>query len=247
MTPEIVAEEVPTKKKVTSKINWSMGLGSGFNLMNSNYGSSNQGDVLSKLESNSLGYSSSFRIDAKRNNWFVASGLEWKSAYRLTEASLVNSNEESKNVLVSIVHNPFSGTQEIHENRLVEIIDSTEFKHHNQYKSLSIPLLIGYQKDCRGLYYKMGLGANVILSQSQNGVTVRNNRHQIYDKNNTLFKSNVGLSMIGEMEIGFVVKSKLNVGLRLNFNHYMSNLSAQSTLSMKPQIYNSEFILGYRF
>jgi len=225
-------------------------LGAGANFAISNFGFSTLESVTSINERLDYGTSASLRFTLDFDKFYISSGAAFAKSYRKSTGVIENSFETPKNVLVEIHEEPISGIREVFRDTILMQRDEVEFRLHNKLQYISVPIVVGIQKNHKNFYYHYGLGVNLSLN---NQFTTKSVEFLLADKNPSYpvtsfaFTRNFGLDIIGEFGFGLKLNDKMRIGSRLFYVLKTGKYEGRSHSISNPSIINGEVTLGYTF
>jgi hypothetical protein len=226
-------------------------LGFGINYLNQNFGNSMASQERDQYESGNFGHSASLRLRFQlKKNISISSGIEWRELYSKFDAEFVNSYEEIlEDQLLEVQKNPYSSEDVlIYGDTLVTITETRKIVHHNRYKQFAIPLVLNYINKYKNFEFGFGIGALFLFSNETSGRTIQSGELMDYDgASQSIYKKNIGLSILAEISANYSISKHLYVGGRLNFSKGFKDWSATEAISLKPSISSGQLVVGYNF
>jgi len=225
-------------------------LGAGANFAISDFGSSTVEPVTSLNERLDYGTSTSLRFTLGFDNFYVSSGVAFAKSYRKSAGVVVNSFEIPKNVLVEIHEDPISGIREVFRDSVLTQRDEVEFRLHNKLQYISVPIVVGIQKNHNSFYYHYGIGINLSFNNqfiTKNVEFLLTNQNPSYTVTSFEFTKNFGLDIIGEFGFGFNLSDEMRIGSRLFYALKTGKYEGKSYSISNPSIVKGEVTVGYTF
>lgn len=192
-------------------------------------------------ESARVGFTAGFRIVKPLNDRFlIKAGLQYS---QINENFTYKTADEIKTITVITVRNITLANGTVVTVSDTSVLQQAVNKYntvHNRYKSIDVPVLMGYQFGNDDL--KIGINAGVVvnLSSSYKGVMLDSTLSpQPIDKNNSVgYKTNIGVGLYA----GFSISKRINYNTSVFAEPYLRyNLSDITT----PQsVYKQRFSVG---
>jgi len=162
-------------------------------------------------------------------------------------------------VVISTSEEPF--TETIVEGTTVTIIEGTvtvsevernQVESFNTYKSIDIPVLIGYHIDKNDMFFEINTGVMANIRFSKKGKLLNNDlepqligeTNGAFDQN--IFKDNIGLSLYGSAAIGYKVNRDISFLIEPNVR-YQFNPITEGTNQIIQKFLTTSLHIGARY
>lgn len=184
-------------------------------------------DERKKTQSQREGYRSGVRLKyAFGNGLYVKTGLEAGLIREIFRVSKFETRTEIlPNQLLEIIEKGDS-TIYIYGNQEVTIESEKRWRVKNNYKSLGVPLLLGYQLQLGKLYVGLEGGAIYNLKYDFKGYLLDNLNAPIDDPD--FFKPSINTSVTGSLVLGFPLSRKVNFLTYCSAKHNLDSINNEA-------------------
>ncbi len=221
---------VVNQKKKTAKKNvtkqWELGVMGGINIIDQKYNSNSSfSEKLKETHQNEMSYSTGIQATLKKGkNWFVKSGIEF------------NENQVEFNIL-----HVSDSTMERMSSVGLETIPAKAhrtIKWHNKYRSINVPLEIGWYKEMKKmeLGISAGIGLNYMYQQKGKTINSSNEIVEIGKAKETRPYNTLFMSYRTSPFVKYRLTSKIGIVLSpsIHWNQYgHSNVYEMNTSSLQ--------------
>jgi hypothetical protein len=200
----------------------------------------------------SQSYRPGFRAGAQlkylfHNGFFVKGGIEYgvareKFRYR-TETTSV---EIVPNQLIGIFIDTNGDTIKTYGNAPVTTIATKNWRIKNAYKSIDIPLSIGYQINRGKFFYSIEAGVINNINFGFKGMLLDTSFTPVQAQD--YFRNKIGLAYTGGVTAGYALRPELNIFLRASFKKYTKLInSIENPVDQKYTAIGTGIGLEYKF
>jgi hypothetical protein len=210
----------PIKKRKTKKLDWQLGISSGFNTWKINYVSEANGAIAARkneTEKEQLGWNSSVYLTVLRNDkWRFGSGLSYQQYFSTLDFKQEKEIQVvKKNQLLQVLINKTTGDtlKTRRGDTTVNALSTREVLHHNTFEQWRIPLTIGFQKRSGNWIYGINAGAVLNFTTRQSGKILDNTgEFQLFSNRDAiapLRKSSIGTHI--SPFVGYAIAKKWSI------------------------------------
>ncbi len=127
---------------------------------------------------------------------------------------------------------------------------TTFIRNHNRYRSLDIPLLIGYEIDAGKFNFSINAGAYFnILARQKGKILSQSDTLEFITSNNpqriNAFEKDLGISVYGSLGLGYHIRPNLQLLIEPNFRYQLKSITLES-YPLDQQYVNIGLLLGVR-
>lgn len=178
--------------------------------------------TLTQLE----GYRAGIRLKyLTRNGIYLKTGLELGAIReRFNKSEKTEREEIWPNQLLETITQSDT-TILIYGDKAVTVIEEKNWKVWNTYKTLGIPLLVGYQSDFGKFTLGLEMGAIYNLLYDFEGMLLDDSYTPAMDPE--YFRSQINTSLTGGIAIGYSLSDKYKLQALTSFKHNLSTISSQ--------------------
>ncbi len=186
------------------------------------------------------GYRAGLRLKfLTRSGLYLKTGVELSAIReRFDRRETIERTEIRPNQLLEVITQSDT-TIYIYGDAPVQIQENKIWKVWNTYRTVGIPLLIGYQSDFGKFTYGIDLGGIYNLHYDFEGMLLDSSFTPVAQPD--YFKSRISSSLTGGLNIGYNLTDRLGVMAYTSFKHNLSNINQSSN---KVQQANSRLGLG---
>ncbi len=168
-----------------------------------------------------------FRIQHK-SNFYLKTGLEYQQINeRFENYTTWDSTVIEPNQIIEIIYNMDGTSTNTIGDGLVDESYYSSKKIYNRYRSIELPILIGYSSSEQRLNWFLEGGLALNLWFKPGGETLSESGHSILLKEDqSYFKSRTGLSLISAIGLSYQLNDRFNLSAAPNFKYQLSSVSS---------------------
>lgn len=192
-----------------------------------------------------MGIEGAYQIN---NTWSVFSGLDRSRLYTKYEGTLrTQESVRLTNVVLVTEINPLLSAPIHHSGDTTLVRNFDRFiSYHNIVDRWSLPVGLRYHKSYGPIELTAGLGVQLGLYKTGQGITARGTYRLDYDSSSDIYKHGLDIAIRPELGIRYNLTEKVFAGFTFNYQQHIINWSSEQSLVSTPKIFRSGISLGYR-
>lgn len=231
-----------------TKPKFSVELGIGVTYGLTNLGFVEHRSLVNSTESLEAGYVASLRVNrAVPKQFYVSTGIELRNNYRQQNGALKFNTIVDSTLLTQIVDNQLR-TTEIYTDTVILTSDIVDFELNNSVRTLSIPIVLGYNNAINSFYYFGGVGINFAFNNQHVQKNIVQNESALgYEIAESRFNTNLALGILGELGFGYEFKNNIRLGTRMSYLMKTKSFGLEATNGANISSISAQINLGYGF
>lgn len=192
-----------------------------------------------------MGIEGAYQIN---NTWSVFSGLDRSRLYTKYEGTFrTQESVRLTNVVLVTEINPLLSAPIHHSGDTTLVRNFDRFiSYHNIVDRWSLPVGLRYHKSYGPIELTAGLGVQLGLYKTGQGITARGTDRLDYDSSSDIYKHGLDIAIRPELGIRYNLTEKVFAGFTFNYQQHIINWSSEQSLVSTPKIFRSGISLGYR-
>ncbi len=255
LTFSFEAKESSYDVKPKAISNWSIGLAAGATNWSPNFKGGELADEKNRSEVGIISYGSDFSINYHFNDrWSLSSGLQYLSR----ESRFDHYSERDSIVQLEVTElevNLISGELFRQRTKVEDFtaVNWTQVIHFNEYRTLSIPLMLSRKFGLIGdVYLEIGAGVKYSIWSFSTGRTVEHDLDGemipvVQDFDDSLYTFSHQFAALGNMHLAYQATKRVSLGLGIQADYSLNNLSLNADYTFKPSTFYGYFKTGYSF